>query len=163
MEQLLVALTWISALGAALIAGVFFGFSTFVMTALGRRPPAEGIAAMQEINLVVVRSGFIAVFVGTAIACTALALLAGLRWDDPRIPYWLVGAALYVVGTFVLTIVRNVPLNDELAAVDPADSEGAAVWSRYLVDWTWWNSVRTAASLAATAAFILAIRTPAAP
>lgn len=163
MEPLVVALTWISALGAALIAGVFFGFSTFIMTALGHRPPAEGIAAMQEINLVVVRSGFIAVFMGTALTSAALALYAILRWDDPRAAYWLIGAFLYVIGTFILTIVYNVPLNDELAAVDPASTQGASVWSRYLTDWTWWNSVRTAASLAATAAFILAIRAPTAP
>jgi uncharacterized membrane protein len=160
MESLLTALTWISTLGAALIAGVFFGFSTFIMTAFGRRPPAEAIAAMQEINVVVVRSGFILVFLGTAATSAALALLALLRWEDPRAAWWLAGACLYVIGTFVLTIVRNVPLNDALAAVDPASPEGATVWKRYHTDWTWWNSVRTAASLAATAAFILALRMP---
>ncbi len=163
MEPVFSSLTWISALGAALIAGVFFGFSTFIMAALGHRPPAEGIAAMQEINLVVVRGGFIAVFFATAIASAILALVAILRWDDPRAIYWLAGAILYVIGTFVLTIVCNVPLNDELAAVDPASTQGASVWARYLTDWTWWNSVRTAASLAATAAFVMAIRVPAAP
>ena len=158
MDSLLLALTWVSALGAALIAGVFFAFSAFVMTALGHRPAPEGIAAMQEINLVVVRSGFIAVFVATAVTSAALAVAALLRWDDPRAMYWLAGALLYVLGTFVLTIVCNVPLNDELTAVDSASAAGAAVWSRYLADWTWWNSVRTGASLAATAAFILALR-----
>ena len=162
MDSLLLALTWISALGAALIAGVFFGFSTFVMTALGHRPPAEGIAAMQEINIVVVRSGFIAVFFATAVTSAALAVFALMRWDDPRAVYWLAGAIFYVVGTFVLTIVCNVPLNDKLAAVDPASTEGASVWSSYLADWTWWNSVRTGASLVATAAFILALRSPSA-
>lgn len=158
MESLTLVLAWISALGAALIAGVFFGFSTFIMTALGHRPPAEGIAAMQEINVVVVRSGFIAVFFATAVTSAALAVIALIRWDDPRAIYWLAGAFLYVIGTFGLTIVCNVPLNDELAAVDPESSHGAGVWSRYLSDWTWWNSVRTGASLAATAAYILALR-----
>ena len=158
MELVLTALTWLSALGSALIAGVFFAFSTFVMAAFGRRPAAESIAAMQEINVVVVRSGFMAVFLGTAVTSALLALFALLRWDDPRAIWWLAGAALYVLGTFVLTIVRNVPLNDRLAAVDPASPEGADVWKLYLSDWTWWNTVRTAASLAATAAFIVAIR-----
>jgi len=162
MEPVLTGLTWISVLGAALVAGVFFAFSTFVMPALGARPPAEGIAAMQEINIVVVRSGFIAVFFATAITSALLALFAVLRWDDPRAVYWLAGALLYVVGTFLLTIVCNVPLNDQLAAADPASAEGASFWSRYLTDWTWWNSVRTAASLAATTAFILALRAEAA-
>lgn len=164
MEILLVALTWVSALGAALIAGVFFGFSTFIMTALRHRPPAEGIAAMQAINIVVVRSGFIAVFFATAIASAGLALFAILQWSDPRAPWWLAGACLYVVFTFGLTIVCNVPLNDQLAAVEPTSPQGAGVWSRYLADWTWWNSVRTAASLAAAAAFIAALLSaPAAP
>ncbi len=159
-EPLLVAATWISALGAALIAGAFFGFSTFIMQALGHRPPAEGIAAMQEINLVVVRSGFIAVFFATAVTSALLAVAAILRWDDPRALPWLAGAFLYVGGTFLLTIVRNVPLNDALAAADPASAQGASLWARYLVDWTWWNSLRTAASLAATAAFMVALRSP---
>ena len=157
METLLTALTWISALGAALIAGTFFAFSTFVMAALARRPPAEGIAAMQAINVVVVRSGFIAVFLATAATSAVLGLVALVSWDDPRAACWLAGAVLYVVGTFLLTIVRNVPLNDELAAADPASAEGAGIWTRYLADWTWWNHVRTAASLAATAAFIAAL------
>jgi uncharacterized membrane protein len=42
-----------TALGCGLIAGVFFAFSTFVMKALGSLLPAQGIAAMQSINLAV--------------------------------------------------------------------------------------------------------------
>jgi uncharacterized membrane protein len=157
MEALLVALTWICALGSALIAGTFFAFSAFVMTALGRRPPSEGIAAMQSINAVVVQSPFIAVFVGTAAASAFLALMAILKMDDPRAIWWLAGGALYVAGTFILTIVRNVPLNDTLAAAEPAHADSADIWKRYLVDWTWWNHARTAASFAATAAYVPAL------
>ena len=43
----------IALLGSALIAGIFFAFSSFVMKALARVPSAEGIAAMQSINVVV--------------------------------------------------------------------------------------------------------------
>jgi len=157
MESLLIALTWISALGSALIAGVFFAFSTFIMQALGKRPPAEGIAAMQEINVVVVRSAFIVVFVGTAVTSALLGGVALLKLDDTRAPYWLAGAALYVLGAFVLTMVRNVPLNDALAASEPTGLQGRDVWTRYLTDWTKWNTVRTVASLLATAAFVAAI------
>lgn len=158
MESLLAVLTWISTLGAALIAGTFFSFSTFVMTALARRPVPEGVAAMQAVNVVVVQSPFIAVFVGTAATSVFLVLMAILKMEDPRAIWWLAGGALYVVGTFLLTIRRNVPLNDALAACDPARPESASVWKRYLADWTWWNHVRTTASLAATAAYILALR-----
>lgn len=157
-EGVLITLTWISALGAALVAGVFFAFSAFIMQALAKRPPAEGIAAMQAINIVVVRSGFIVVFLVTAVTAAVLALVALLKWDDPRAQYWLAGAVLYVLGTFVLTLARNVPLNDALSDANPSSANGASLWSRYLTDWTRWNTVRTVASLAATVAFILALR-----
>lgn len=158
MESLLVALTWTSALGAALVAGTFFAFSAFVMTALAQRPPAEGIAAMQAINVVVVQSPFIVVFLATAAASAFLGLIAVLKMGDHRALWWFVGAVLYVGGTFILTIVRNVPLNDALAVANPLRAESAELWTRYLTDWTWWNHVRTGASLAATASFVLALR-----
>jgi uncharacterized membrane protein len=41
----------LTALGCGLIAGVFFAFSVFVMSALARLQPAQGIAAMQSINI----------------------------------------------------------------------------------------------------------------
>jgi uncharacterized membrane protein len=33
------------------VGGIFFAFSAFVMKALDRLPPAQGIAAMQSINV----------------------------------------------------------------------------------------------------------------
>jgi uncharacterized membrane protein len=69
----------------------------------------------------------------------------------------LAGGVLYVAAMFIVTMVCNVPLNNALAAVDPASAEGASVWSRYLKHWTFWNHVRTLASLAASALFIFAI------
>jgi uncharacterized membrane protein len=50
-----------------------------------------------------------------------------------------------------------VPLNNELARADPAYADTAAVWTRYLRDWTFWNHVRTIASTAASALFIAAL------
>ena len=141
------ALTLLAALGCGLMAGVFFAFSTFVMPALARLPAEQGIAAMQSINRAVLRSWFLAVFLGTAAACAALAVAV-------RDGYVIAGSVLYLGGTFGVTIARNVPLNDELAG---ADGAGEQVWKRYTVVWTRWNHVRTAAALAASAAFILAL------
>jgi uncharacterized membrane protein len=58
---------------------------------------------------------------------------------------------------FVVTMVFNVPLNDALAAVDPAGSEARPLWQGYLRDWTMWNHVRTVSSTLACALFIAAI------
>jgi len=150
-------LTLLSALGSGLIAGVFFGFSTFVMRALARRPPAEGIAAMQSINVVVINPAFLAAFLGTAVTCLAVAVLSVLRWHEPGAVYRLSGSVLYLVGTFGVTMVCNVPRNDALAAVDPTSEGGARLWADYLVSWTAWNHVRTAAAFAAAVLLTIAL------
>jgi uncharacterized membrane protein len=54
-------------------------------------------------------------------------------------------------------MVLNVPLNNALAAVDPASAEGAKLWATYLRDWTNWNTVRMIASIAASAALMKAL------
>jgi uncharacterized membrane protein len=52
IDDLLFVLILHAARGCRLIAG-FFAFSTFVMKALSRLRPGEGIAAMKSINVVV--------------------------------------------------------------------------------------------------------------
>ncbi|PDT77018.1 anthrone oxygenase family protein [Bradyrhizobium sp. C9] len=150
-------LLWFSALGCGLLAGVYFAFSAFVMTALGRIDQAAGISAMNAINVDIVRSLFMPLFLGTTLSCAALVVLGGLRWPEPGALAMICGGGLYVVGMFVVTIAFNVPLNDQLAATDPASAAAAPVWARYLTDWTFWNHVRTIVSLAATTLFIVAI------
>jgi uncharacterized membrane protein len=152
-------LTLLSALGSGLIAGAFFAFSTFVMKALARLQPPQGIAAMQSINIVVINPWFLAVFVGTAVACLVLAISSLFLWHQPGAGYLLAGSLLYVLGTFVVTMVFNVPRNDALAAVDPVSAEGARLWTTYLSSWTAWNHVRTAAALAAAALLTLGLCT----
>jgi uncharacterized membrane protein len=153
----LFVLTLLSALGCGLIAGVFSAFSTFVMKALARIPPAQGIAAMQAINVAVINPWFMAAFLGTALACAVLAVSSLLAWNEPGAFYRLAGSLLYLAGTFLVTIAFNVPRNNALAAVDPASAEGARLWSGYVVSWTAWNHVRTAAALLAAAALTLAL------
>ena len=157
-ERLTFAGTLLAALGSGLIAGTFFAFSTFVMKALGERPPAEGLAAMQAINVVVINPAFMAVFMGTTALCLALPVGA---WWTGKLPgsAWLVGGCLlYLVGTFGVTVVFNVPLNDALAPLSPTDPAAQQQWADYLRTWTLWNHVRTVGGLAAMAAFVLALR-----
>lgn len=150
-------LAFAAALGSGLMAGLFFVFSVCVMTALGRLPAAQGIAAMQSINSAILNPLFFAVFFGTAVLSLVLIVLSLVEWNDPGAVWRFGGGTLYLVGIILVTMVRNVPLNNRLAAVDPDSTEGASLWSRYLSVWTTWNHVRTLASLAAMAAFVLAL------
>jgi uncharacterized membrane protein len=155
MGYLLPILTFLAALGSGLMAGFFFAFSATVMWALGRIQPASGIAAMQAINVVVLNPLFLGTFFGTALLSLVLDIVALMDWSAPWSGYLVAGSLLYFVGTFLVTLLFNVPLNNKLAAVKPDSTEGK-VWTHYLRVWTAWNHVRTVAPLAAMAAFILA-------
>lgn len=87
----------------------------------------------------------------------ALVLSALLTWDERFAPYLLVGGALYLVGTILLTIAYHVPRNKALARVEPHCADAESPWTRYLSGWTAWNHVRAAAALAAAAAFTIAL------
>lgn len=150
--------TLASALGCGLVAGVLFAFSTSVMKALGALPHAQGIAAMQAINVVILNPWFLTPFFGTALLCVVAVLASLRRWPGPAASYALLGSVLYVVGTIVVTMLCNVPRNNALAAVAPSSADAADVWARYLATWTTWNHVRTAAAFGAAVLFTLACR-----
>jgi len=155
MNNLLFVLTLCAALGCGLIAGVFFAFSTFVMRALARLQPAQGIAAMQSINRTVINPWFLGVFLGTAAACILLAGSALWRWQQPGAVYLLAGSLLYLIGTVLVTMAFNVPMNNALESVDPASNDASDQWASYLARWTAWNHVRTAAALLGAASLML--------
>ncbi|HEY3517783.1 MAG TPA: anthrone oxygenase family protein [Gammaproteobacteria bacterium] len=150
-------LLWFSAVGCGVMAGVYFAFSVFVMTALSRIDQASGVAAMNSINTVILRSLFMPLFFGTTVAALILAAVALLRWGAPGAPAMLVGGAAYVLGMFVVTMLLNVPLNSALQAAEPSIADAATTWGRYLREWTMWNHIRTVASTAACALFIFAL------
>ncbi|KAI9131739.1 DUF1772 domain-containing protein [Acaryochloris sp. CCMEE 5410] len=159
-NQLLFSIKLFSLLGCGLVAGMFFAFSTFVMLALGQRPPSEGIAVMQAINITVINPWFMIAFLGTAVTCLGLTVFSLTQWQQPESAYLLVGCLLYLIGTLFVTLQFNVPMNDALAIVQPENPDAVGLWNHYLSRWTFWNHIRTAAALAATAALTLALRTP---
>ncbi|MET7363072.1 anthrone oxygenase family protein [Streptomyces sp. NPDC005562] len=150
-------LTVLGALACGLAAGVFVAFSTFVMKGLAALPPAQGIAAMNRINVAAVTPAFMAVFLGATGLCAVLAVVTFVLWPDEGTVELLLGSALYLFGAFGVTVVANIPRNDALAKVDAQSAEGAAYWRSYVREWTAWNHVRGAAALAATACFILGL------
>ncbi len=123
MRQILTpGLLWFSAIGCGFLAGLYFAFSTFVMTAFARIGQAAGIAAMNSINVEIVRSLFMPLFLGTTLTSTALAVLAFFHWGEPGAMAMLAGGVIYGAGMFIVTMVFNVPLNDALAVVVPSSA-----------------------------------------
>lgn len=157
LEPLILVLSFFAALGSALVAGIFYAFSTFVMKALYRLPQAQGLAAMQSINVTVVNHWFLGVFVGTGVLSLVAMGAASLRWNEPGMLALFIGGGLYLAGSFLVTIFCHLPRNQRLASLRPDDPGVADVWTRYVSGWMRWNHVRTATSLGACACFVLAI------
>ena len=157
MDQLIPVVGTMALLGSALVGGIFFAFSSFVMKALARVPSAEGIGAMQSINVVVLNPWFLGTFMETAVVSLGAGGLALAGWGRPSAVFFLGGARFYLVGTFLVTVLGNVPLNDQLAAVSATDPAARDVWEHYLGRWTMWNHVRTAAAMVAALLFSLGL------
>lgn len=157
MIKLLPTLAFLAAIGSGVVGGVFFAFSNFVMPALARLPAVDGMAAMNSINITVVTPTFMTALFGTGLVCLVLIGLAIMSLSQPG-SYWLLaGAVIYLIGNPIVTMVFNVPLNDALAAVDPASANGTGVWANYLGEWVMWNHVRAITAVVAMACFILAL------
>ena len=81
MSTIMSVLAVTALLSSALIGGVFFAFSSFIMKSLSRVPSSEGIAAMQSINIVVLNRSFLSAFMGTAAISLLLVVLSLLQRD----------------------------------------------------------------------------------
>ncbi|MES2709012.1 MAG: anthrone oxygenase family protein [Verrucomicrobiota bacterium] len=156
--ELFSGLAVLTAVGCGLIGGLLFAFSNFVMKALAEQPPESGIRTMRAINRRILNPLFLSVFMGTALASAILLAAAFFGNTGMRHPFLICGGLLYLLGGFGVTAVVNVPLNNRLEALDPASPEASRFWPEYVSRWVKWNHFRAAASLAASALIILALR-----
>src|SRR4051794_35769738 len=112
---------------------------------------------MQSINRAVITPLFLIPFLGTAVCCVVLAVLSLRHLGEPASLYRIAACALYLLGTFAVTMLGNVPLNKTLEKVAPESPDAATFWPTYVRRWTRWNQLRTVAAVAALAGFILAL------
>lgn len=131
----------------ALVSGVFLAFSDFIMRSLAHTGGIGGVDAMQVINREVFRWVFMTLFIGMAPVSLAIAGYGGfVVGNGPGILFVLAGL-IYFFGCFGVTIFFNVPMNESLAEMDASSAAAGDYWTgTYLPRWTFWNTIRTAAS-----------------
>ena len=110
---------------------------------------------MQIIN----REVYSSVFLVWLLAMAPVSLgLAGYAWvfvTGPAQAWFIAGGLIYFVGTFLVTVLGNVPMNKRLDPMAPTLGATQEYWRSYAMFWTMWNHVRTAASAAASGAFLV--------
>lgn len=157
MDDLIFVLAAVSTVSTAVVGGVLFAFSGFVMKALARIPAESGIAAMQAINITVQSVLCSLLFFGTGLTSAVLAVWAAMNGGEPGTGYLMAGGLLYVFAGLGVTGAFNVPWNNRLAKAEPGSEEGRVLWGRFVPVWLAWNHVRTIACLAASISFLMGL------
>jgi len=131
----------IAIVGAGIITGLLFAFSNFIMRALADLPNDKGMLTMQRVNKAIINPVFLLLFFGTPILCSIIVMNSLLQFDISNHMQLLLGALAYLIGPFGITVMFNVPLNNQLAKTDPSDAD--KIWPDYQIKWQRWNHLRT--------------------
>ena len=146
----------IAGLAVALVAGVFLGFSDFIMRGLAQAPASQGAAGMVGLNRTVYRSVFMVLFLGLVPVSGTLGLLALWQFEGAARALTLAGVVAYLIGVFAVTGMGNVPMNTRLEAIYGQPRETADYWPRYVQRWTQLNHARAAGSALAALCWLAA-------
>ena len=132
-------------LTTGLVAGVFYAYSVSVDPGLAAQSDASYVATMQEINVRIQNPLFFASFFGAVLFPLAALVVHLPRLRSGRFLLISLASLLYIGGGFLLTAFVNVPMNDQLATVDPEAPARVLSQAReaYEGPWDFWNGVRT--------------------
>lgn len=140
----------------AAIFGFFYAWICSTIWGLDTLPPDAAIRAMNAMNESVRNAVFAPAFFGTPLVSGLAALLCWQSGAGQAALCLALAAALYLFGAAALTLAVNVPMNEALGALTPAQiaQDADALWSQYSARWQLWNTARTVTS---GAALVLAV------
>ncbi|WP_228414776.1 DUF1772 domain-containing protein [Chryseobacterium sp. G0201] len=138
----------VTAVLTALIAGLFYAYSCSVVLGLGKLSDAEYLKSMQSINREILNPVFFVSFMGTVVLLPVSTFM--YRAQNPVFILLLLATIAYLIGVFGVTIVGNVPLNDQLDKFDIVNStkEGIKQMRENFENrWNFLNNIRTVFSV----------------
>ena len=144
----------------SLVAGFLFAFAVVVMPGIGRLDDRDFIRAFQAIDRVIQNNQplFLLVWGGSVLAVVAAAVLGLLALDGADRLLVIAAALVYGVCVQLPTVAINVPLNNELQALDPDamdDVTRKRARSSFEPRWNRWNAIRTACAILASGLLVL--------
>ena len=141
IASLLLLLDEIAVISFGFLGGVYFAFSFFVMQSLNKIDHKEAINAMSSINLVILKSPFMILFFFSSFIALVLFLESLFVYEI--LSFRGFASLVFLIGMFLCTAVKNIPLNDKLASFNDSLSPEIE-WNYYYKNWIMWNHVRTA-------------------
>jgi uncharacterized membrane protein len=110
---------------------------------------------MQSINREILNPVFFLSFMGTAVMLPVSTFL--YRAQSPVFILLLVATIIYLIGVFGVTIVGNVPLNDQLDQFNILDSTAEGLKKMREVFENRWNFLNTIRAVCSTVSILLVI------
>ena len=154
MQQILLIIT---ATTTGLIAGLLYAYSCSVNAGLGKLSNEGYIAAMQSINREIQNPLFFISFMGTLLLLPISAWLHYKSGDTTAFYFLLAASVIYIFGTFAVTMIGNVPLNNSLEKFDLKNATANEIAKQRALFEVQWNRLHSIRTVAAVSAFVLVI------
>ncbi len=142
-----------------LSAGLFYGWSVSVIPGTQRVADSVYLESMQNINRAILNPAFFLVFFGSAVL---LFISSFTHYATNKTIFWLLlgSAVIYLAGMVGVTGMGNVPLNNQLDALNLSQlspNEMADFRNSYEDRWNRLNHIRTAFAIVAFVISIVAV------
>lgn len=132
----------------SLVAGFLFAFATIVMPGIKTLNDREFIRAFQVIDGVIQNNQplFVAVWIGSVVTSVATAGLGFGQLNGTQYLLSIAAPLIYILGVQLSTFTINVPLNNQLQALNVNVMDETALKAARIdfePRWNLWNLVRT--------------------
>ncbi len=134
----------------SLSAGVFFGYAVSVNWALHLLTDREYVKTMQNINKVIENPLFLSAFMLPLILLPVVTFMYGGDMSSAKFMLFAGATILYVIGMFGVTMVGNIPLNEQIKKFnlgDASEQETESMRKRYEMPWNRFHTLRTWAGI----------------
>ena len=142
--ELIVYAELIISITMVIMTGIYFIFSNTIMPVLSK--VENGALVMIAINKVILNPVFLTLFAVSALGALYLMIFGA---GPTQLAAWV-----FFLGTVVVTVTRNIPMNNQLLNTENAAQLRQAQWQQYLIHWVRWNHIRSISS-AVSAAILL--------
>ncbi len=142
--DLMQALEALLQLSMMIMVGIYLIFSNTIMASLKQFD--NGAQVMVTINKVILNPLFMACFIISGVAAVYFVFRGGTLEN--------IAGLLFFIGTTLVTVVKNVPLNNLLRDTSGKPDLGL-VWRGYLHKWLFWNHIRSYSAVASSFLMLL--------
>jgi uncharacterized membrane protein len=139
-----------------LSAGLFYAWSVSVIPGTQKITDAAYLETMQNINRAILNPAFFLIFFGSI---CFLSMASIYEFHASKVTFWLLlgSSIFYLIGTVGVTALGNVPLNEQLDALELAkmDTNKMAEFRKFFE--SNWNRLHLIRTVFAMVSFILSV------